>query len=75
MNLTRRRLISSSLASASMITIGSSSQSLPGFLLQAADSNAKSDESVLVVLQLSGGNDGVYTVVPFTDPVYYNQRP
>ena len=75
MNLTRRRLISSSLASASMITIGSSSQSLPGFLLQAADSNAKSDESVLVVVQLSGGNDGLNTVVPFTDPVYYNQRP
>lgn len=75
MNLTRRQLISSSLASASMITIGSSSTSLPGFLLQAADSSAKSDKSVLVVVQLSGGNDGLNTVVPFTDPVYYNQRP
>ena len=75
MNLTRRKLIASSLASASMITIGSSSRSLPGFLLQAADSNAKSDESVLVVVQLSGGNDGLNTVVPFTEPVYYNQRP
>src|SRR4051794_24250456 len=29
----------------------------------------------LVVLQLTGGNDPLNTVVPYTNPVYYDQRP
>ena len=30
---------------------------------------------VLVVLQLSGGNDGLNTVVPITNDIYYRERP
>lgn len=30
---------------------------------------------VLVVLQLSGGNDGLNTVIPFANDIYYNARP
>ncbi len=29
----------------------------------------------LVIIQLSGGNDGLNTIVPFEDDVYYNARP
>jgi uncharacterized protein (DUF1501 family) len=32
-------------------------------------------DRVLVVLQLSGGNDGLNTVVPFRDAAYYRARP
>ena len=32
-------------------------------------------DPVLVVVQLSGGNDGINTVVPYGDPHYYDQRP
>ena len=32
-------------------------------------------EPVLVVLQLSGGNDYLNTVVPYTDPMYWDNRP
>jgi uncharacterized protein (DUF1501 family) len=32
-------------------------------------------DRVLVVVQLSGGNDGLNTVVPFGDPLYYRARP
>src|SRR5262249_5723325 len=39
----------------------------------AEKSGAK--DTVLVVVQLTGGNDGVNTVVPFTDADYYKQRP
>ncbi len=33
------------------------------------------DGKILVVVQLSGGNDGLNTVVPFADPAYYRARP
>src|SRR6266545_4622839 len=32
-------------------------------------------ERILVVLELSGGNDGLNTVVPYHDPAYYRARP
>jgi uncharacterized protein (DUF1501 family) len=35
----------------------------------------KHPERILVVLELSGGNDGLNTVVPFGDPAYYRARP
>lgn len=41
-----------------------------------ADTAARrTDERVLVVIQLSGGNDGLNTVVPYTDDHYYRARP
>jgi len=30
---------------------------------------------VIVLLQLSGGNDGLNTIIPFEDSLYYNARP
>src|SRR5215471_15285596 len=33
------------------------------------------DGKILVVVQLSGGNDGLNTVVPFGDDAYYRARP
>ena len=32
------------------------------------------NEPVLVVLQLTGGNDFMNTLVPFTNPTYYDNR-
>src|SRR5277367_4325224 len=32
------------------------------------------DGKILVVVQLSGGNDGLSTVIPFGDDVYYRSR-
>jgi len=36
---------------------------------------ANPEDRVLVVLQLGGGNDGLNTVVPYTDPLYAQLRP
>lgn len=33
------------------------------------------DDTILVVLQLAGGNDGLNTLVPFGDDAYYEARP
>src|SRR6204780_2670051 len=35
----------------------------------------KSDGKILVVLELSGGNDGLNTLVPYGDDAYYRRRP
>jgi uncharacterized protein (DUF1501 family) len=32
-------------------------------------------DPVLVVLQLSGGNDGLNTIIPYGNPLYYDNRP
>ena len=33
------------------------------------------DNHVLVIIQLDGGNDGLNTVVPYGDDIYYQRRP
>ncbi|HXG20817.1 MAG TPA: DUF1501 domain-containing protein [Methylomirabilota bacterium] len=44
--------------------------------LAATDQNsAKINERILVVVELSGGNDGLNTIVPYGDDAYYRQRP
>jgi uncharacterized protein (DUF1501 family) len=36
---------------------------------------AKANGKILVVLELSGGNDGLNTVIPYGDDAYYHHRP
>ncbi len=42
---------------------------------KALKGDEKHPERILVVLELAGGNDGLNTVVPFTDDAYYKARP
>src|ERR1700730_2412460 len=46
---------------------------------QAADSLIQTatgiDHPILVVLQLAGGNDGLNTIIPFADDLYFKSRP
>src|SRR6266581_9203398 len=41
----------------------------------AGTSIERHPERILVVVELSGGNDGLNTVVPYHDPAYYHARP
>src|SRR6266850_6888198 len=51
------------------------------FALDAMAANAVTqtatgkDGTILVVLQLAGGNDGLNTVVPYADDAYHRARP
>lgn len=47
---------------------------LPGFLRAGIPAPGLGD-GIFVVLQLSGGNDGLNTWIPYTDPLYYELRP
>src|ERR1700680_4153116 len=64
---------------AAMYGVGVSAAAMPMPLFaQAAAALAaqgKSDGKILVVLELSGGNDGLNTLVPYGDDAYYRHRP
>jgi uncharacterized protein (DUF1501 family) len=48
-------------------------QSMPSFLARARD--IATGDKTLVVIQLGGGNDGLNTLVPFSNDAYYAARP
>src|SRR5438874_4082550 len=76
MNPTRRDFLKTSLATGSLISWG---LTVPSFLSRtaaaAAAGAAGAKETILVVIQLTGGNDGLNTVVPFKDEQYTKLRP
>ncbi|MEX0963911.1 MAG: DUF1501 domain-containing protein [Pseudohongiellaceae bacterium] len=69
--LARRQLL------AGMAGLSALSMVPPAFAqaAQAAAAQAAANGKVLVILELSGGNDGLNTVVPYGDDAYYRQRP
>lgn len=71
MTTTRRQFLTATLQRTSVVALGGLA---PGFLLRAAESSRRG-ERILVVVQLTGGNDGLNTVVPFTQEEYYKHRP
>ncbi len=57
-------------------TLATGSSLLPKFLKAFERSHGgMSGNKVLVVLQLSGGNDGLNTVIPVRNDIYYRERP
>ncbi|MEL7531661.1 MAG: hypothetical protein AAFN10_10155, partial [Bacteroidota bacterium] len=54
--------------------LASTSIMLPRFLQGCNYSPEQTNGRKLVVIQLSGGNDGLNTIVPYGDDIYYQQR-
>lgn len=68
------------------LTLASAAVAVPSFLQQTAfglphpllglsSMAGVPEDHVLVVVQLGGGNDGLNTVIPYADPLYYKARP
>ena len=66
--ISRRRFLRDGLAVATAGAV------VPGFLSELARAEG-SRSRTLVVLNLAGGNDGLSTVIPYTDSFYYSRRP
>jgi uncharacterized protein (DUF1501 family) len=77
MSLSRRDLLRLGLGTSALLACG---RRVPAFLANsaatlAAEPAANDKGRVLVVVELTGGNDGLNTVVPFADDVYRKLRP
>jgi uncharacterized protein (DUF1501 family) len=68
----RRQFLTHTLKSSSLVALSSM---VPGFVARTAQAAAPGKDNVLVVLELSGGNDGLNTVIPYADDLYHKARP
>jgi uncharacterized protein (DUF1501 family) len=70
---TRRSFLKATLGSAGLVSLA---PFVPQFLLTASAHAAEQrGDTILVVIQLSGGNDGLNTVIPYADDAYRRGRP
>src|SRR6201998_1565728 len=73
----RRDFLKTSIATGSLVSWG---MTVPAFLSRTAAaapdaSKPGAKETILVVVQLTGGNDGLNTVIPYKDDDYARLRP
>jgi uncharacterized protein (DUF1501 family) len=60
------------LRTSSLLAVGAT---VPEFVARTARAAAPGKDTVLVVLEMTGGNDGLNTVIPFADDHYHKNRP
>ncbi len=73
MHTTRRRFLQTTLGSSALLSAG---LAVPAFLARSAKAAGQqaAGDKILVVVQLSGGNDGLNTVIPFGHDGYGRNR-
>ena len=73
MNRSRREFLASLAGGSAVLSLGAV---VPDFLSQAARAeSAGGGNTILVVVQLTGGNDGLNTVIPYSHDAYRQARP
>jgi uncharacterized protein (DUF1501 family) len=70
--LNRRQFLTRTLQGTSLIAV---SPLVPQFLLNTASAAEAGKDTILVVVEMTGGNDGLNTVVPHGDDLYHKARP
>jgi len=75
MKLNRRDMLKAGLSGLSMAAGTALRVGVFGRAAAALAAEAESNGKILVVLELSGGNDGLNTLVPYGDDAYYKFRP
>jgi uncharacterized protein (DUF1501 family) len=72
MNTNRREFLTAAIGSSVVLSIDGIA---PAFLNRVLATEKSGSDTVLVVVQLTGGNDGLNTVIPFADDAYFRSRP
>jgi uncharacterized protein (DUF1501 family) len=70
--LNRRHFLTRSLQGSSLLALGTV---VPQFVARTARAAAPGKDKILVVLEMTGGNDGLNTVIPYADDLYHKARP
>jgi uncharacterized protein (DUF1501 family) len=70
--LSRRQFLVRTLQGSSLLAFG---YAVPGFLANTARAAEAGKDTILVVIEMAGGNDGLNTVIPYTDDLYHKARP
>ena len=70
--LSRRDLLKRTLAGSSLLALGNL---VPGFVYNTALAAEQGKDNILVVIEMTGGNDGLNTVIPYADDLYHKARP
>jgi uncharacterized protein (DUF1501 family) len=70
--ITRRQFLTRTLRGSSLVALGAV---VPQFIAQTARAAAPGKDTILVVIELTGGNDGINTVIPYADDLYHKARP
>src|SRR3982750_1840464 len=68
----RRQFLTHALKGSSLVALSSM---VPQFVSRAAQAAAPGKDTILVVLEMTGGNDGLNTVIPYADDLYHKARP
>jgi uncharacterized protein (DUF1501 family) len=69
---TRRQFLTRTLQGSSLVALGTV---VPQFVARTAQAAAPGKDTILVVLEMTGGNDGLNTVIPYADDLYHKARP
>lgn len=70
--ITRRQFLSDALRGSSLVAL---SCAVPAFIARTSLAAAPGKDNILVVVELTGGNDGINTVIPYADDIYHKVRP
>ncbi len=71
----RRDFLKTTLGTSSLLAVGGVVPEFLASTANAADKADKKKDTVLVVIELTGGNDGLNTVAPYGDDLYQKARP
>src|SRR5271154_4950334 len=68
----RRQFLTHTLKGSSLVALNAM---VPQFVSRTALAATPGKDNILVVLEMSGGNDGLNTVIPYADDLYHKARP
>ena len=68
----RRQFLTHTLKASSLVALNTM---VPQFVARTAHAAAPGKDNILVVLEMTGGNDGLNTVIPYADDLYHKARP